>query len=447
MPTPFDLVIRSATVVGADRLAEADVGVRDSVIAEIGDLSRASAKETIEAEGLHLLPGVIDTQVHFREPGWPQKEDIASGSQAAVMGGVTSYFEMPNTQPPTIDQAALSDKLERARGRSWANYGFFVGASPENLDRLADLESLPGTPGVKLFMGSSTGSLLVSDPDDLRAVFRNGRHRMSVHAESEAILTQTKATWAAADQLAVSMHPSFRPAGAAVEAVGQLVELCRQTRRPVHILHVSSAEELPLIIAAKRDGLPISAEVTPQHLTFSSDDYDRLGTLIQQNPPIRSAEDRAALWKALDEGWFDVFGSDHAPHTLEEKSRGYPNTPSGMPGVQTMLPILLTYINEGRLPLETVVRMTAEAPARLFGIRGKGRISPGFDADFVLVDLSQEWTIQRSWVRSRAGWSPFEGMRLRGRPITTIVGGVISVRDGELMGVPAGRQIQYDWKE
>jgi dihydroorotase len=447
MPTSFDLVIRSATVVGTDGVGPADVGVRGSQIADIGDLAQASAREVLHAEGLHLLPGVIDTQVHFREPGWPEKEDIESGSRAAVVGGVTSYFEMPNTNPPTIDESTLADKLARAAGRSWANYGFFIGASPENVGRLAELEALPGTPGIKLFMGSSTGDLVVAEPGLLREVVRNGRRRMSVHAESEAILAQEKAARQARAGLSVADHPIVRPARAAVEAVAALVELCRQTRRPIHILHVASADEIPLISRAKQEGLPITAEVTPQHLMFCDADYARLGTLIQQNPPIRSERDRAALWAALSDGVFDVFGSDHAPHTLQEKARDYPNSPSGMPGVQTMLPILLDWVNEGRLTLQQVVRMTSELPARLFGVRDKGGIAPGLDADLVLVDLRHRWTIERRWVESRAGWSPFEGMTISGKPIATVVGGVISLRDGEIVGTPAGRPVGYEWKE
>lgn len=447
MPTSFDLVIRSATVVGTGGIERADVGMRGSKIAEIGDLAQASAPITLQAESLHLLPGVIDTQVHFREPGWPEKEDIESGSRAAVVGGVTSYFEMPNTRPPTIDEATLADKLARASGRSWANYGFFVGASPGNVRRLAELEALPGTPGIKLFMGSSTGDLVVAESELLREIVRNGRRRMAVHAESEAILAQEKAAGQVRAGLSVADHPTLRPARAAVEAVTTLVELCRETRRPIHILHVSSADEIPFLARAKQEGLPVSAEVTPQHLMFCDRDYARLGTQIQQNPPIRAERDRAALWAALNDGVFDVFGSDHAPHTLQEKSRDYPNTPSGMPGVQTMLPILLHWVNEGRLGLGQVVRMTSEHPARLFGVRDKGRIAPGLDADLVLVDLDHEWTIERDWIESRAGWSPFEGMRLRGKPLTTIVGGVISLRDGEIVGTPSGRPVRYAWKE
>ncbi len=439
------LLLSGGRVASSQGLIEADVLVVDGRIAQVGPRLGDSADEVVSIPGLVVMPGGIDTQVHFREPGAEHKEDLATGSLGAVFGGITTTFEMPNTNPTTTTRDALDDKLARAEGRSWTNYAFFVGASAENVRELADLENAPGTPGIKIFMGSSTGTLLVPDDATLREVLRHGRRPCPVHAEDHHRLEERKALLEAA--LGAGQHPILRDEETARLATERLIALCVETGRPVHVLHVSTLQELPLLREAKAKGLPVTCEVTPQHLTLSAPDaYDRLGTLAQMNPPIRTEEHRLALWQAVQEGLFDVFGSDHAPHTLEEKAKPYPQSPSGLTGVQTMLPLLLNHASERRLRLEDLVRMLCERPASLYGIVGKGRVAPGFDADLAIVDLNARWTVERSWIRSKSGWSPFEGMTLTGRVVHTLVGGRFAVRDGELAGQPAGRMVEFDWK-
>lgn len=437
----FDLVLRGGRVASSISLDPGDVGIRDGKIAAVGDLAGAVAAEVLDVTGLVVMPGMIDTQVHFREPGLTHKEDLESGTRAALHGGVTSILEMPNTNPTTTDEAALNDKLARAAGRAWANYGFFVGATAENADELYRLEMLPGTPGIKVFVGSSTGSLLVDDENDLYRVFRSGRRRIPVHSEDE---TRNRAMRAAYTGHDPKDHPHVRDAESAEISTRRLLRICADTRRPLHVLHVSTGTEPALIAEAKRAGLPVTAEVTPQHLYFAGpEDYERLGTLLQMNPPIRSAEHREGIWRALEAGVFDVFGSDHAPHTLEEKAKEYPASPSGMPGVQTILPVLLTFVAQGRLSLGTVVRMACETPAALYDMVGKGSISVGYDADIAIIDPNRSYVFERSMVQSKCGWSPYEGETLTGAVEHVVVGGRLSIRDGERVGQPAGTMIRY----
>lgn len=437
----FDLVIRGGTVATSERLEAADIGILGGKIAAIGDLGKEAAAETLEARGLTVMPGVIDTQVHFREPGLEHKEDLATGTLAALYGGVTSILEMPNTNPTTTSPDTLRDKLDRAAGRAWCHYGFFVGATTENADRLAEYETLPGAPGIKIFMGSSTGPLLVGTDDDLRKVLRSGRKRCPIHAEDEARNRERKALISSSPH--PREHPFLRDAESAKIATERILRLSEETGRPVHILHISTADEPPIIADAKRRGLGTTAEVTPQHLWFAAPDcYDRLGTLAQMNPPIRSVEHREGLWRALEDGVFDVFGSDHAPHTLEEKSQPYPSSPSGMPGVQTLLPVLLTFVSQGRLDLQTVVRMACEAPANLYGIVGKGRIGLGADADLTLVDPKRSYTFERSMVKSKCGWSPYEGERLTGAVEHVVLNGRVALRSGHV-DAPSGEMLRF----
>ncbi|MEX2244013.1 MAG: dihydroorotase [Fimbriimonadaceae bacterium] len=444
MGTRFDLLVRGGTVVSSAGTERADVGVSGGKVLAVGDLADAEASDVLDAVGLHVLPGVIDTQVHFREPGLTHKEDIEHGSLSAVMGGVTTYFEMPNTDPPTTTQDALADKLERANQTSWANYAFFIGASGSNVEGLAELEMLPGTPGVKIFAGSSTGTLLVEDEELLRQVLLNGRRPCPVHSEDEARLRERKLLLS--DEPHVREHAFVRDAETARKSTERMVRLCRETGRPVHILHVSTLDELPILREAKQSGLPITCEATPQHLTFTDKDYEALGTLVQMNPPIRSEEHGLAIWDALEKGLFDVFGSDHAPHTMEEKSQPYPKSPSGMPGVQTMLPVLLDFCSRDRLTLGQVVAMTSERPAELYGVRGKGRIAVGFDADLAIVDLSATLHVTNDWIKSKSGWSPFSGRALKGSPVHTVVQGHLAVKDGQPSAAHKGRIVGFDWK-
>ena len=438
----YDLVIRDATVTDSAGSNRADVCIRDGKIVFIGALGDAKAPAVLQAGDLTLIPGLIDTQVHFREPGLEQKEDLESGTRAALMGGVTSILEMPNTRPNTTSAEALADKIRRAQGRAWVNFGFFVGAAADNIPDLGMLETLPGTPGIKIFMGSSTGSLLVSEDDDLRAVLRSCRRRCPIHAEDEA---RNRARAALiSEHPSAAEHPFLRDAVSARMATERILRLSEETAHPVHILHVSTAEEPELIAEAKARGLGTTAEVTPQHLYFFAPDcYERLGSLVQMNPPIRSREHREGLWRALEAGIFDVFGSDHAPHTLEEKSQPYPSSPSGMPGVQTMLPVLLTFAAEGKLDLPTVVKMACERPAELYGIEGKGFLKPGYDADLVLIDPKRSYVFGRSMVESKCGWSPYEGSRLTGAVEHVILGGRHVVREGQRVEPPSGEMLCF----
>ncbi|HRF60728.1 MAG TPA: dihydroorotase [Fimbriimonadaceae bacterium] len=441
----IDLLIRNGSIVSGDGRREADIAIRDGSIAAIGELSNLEAHEVIDASGLHVLPGAIDTQVHFREPGLTHKEDLESGTRAAIMGGVTTVFEMPNTDPPTTTREALEDKLSRADGRTWCDHAFFVGASAENVGRLADLELQPGSPGIKIFMGSSTGSLLIPDDDTLREVLRNGRHRCAIHAEDEFRLRERKALVGEAPQ--PEDHPFLRDAETAALATRRLIELVAETGRPLHILHISTAEEVRLIAQAKERGLPITAEVTPQHLWFAGpEDYRIQGTHVQMNPPIRDDSHRRRLRDGLRAGVFDVFGSDHAPHTLEEKSRPYPASPSGMPGVQTFVPALVTLAADGLLDLETLVRMACERPTELYGIRAKGFLREGYDADLTLLDPFRRRSITPEWLQSKCGWSPYEGLDLAGIPEYVILRGTVLVRNGKLAGSPIGRPVRFLWK-
>jgi len=435
----YDLIVRNGTTITPAGTVRVDVAVSQGRIAAIGDLAAADAGEVLEAGGLHVLPGVIDTQVHFREPGLEHKEDLASGTAAAALGGVTAVFEMPNTRPSTLGAADLADKLSRAHGRAWVDHAFFIGAAAENLDQLAALERLPGCSGVKVFMGSSTGSLLVEDDETLLRVLRAGRRRVAVHAEDEERLRERLALVRGGAN--VDQHPVWRDEETALRATKRLLAVARHAGRPVHVLHVTTAEEMD-VFAANKDIATV--EVTPQHLTLAAPDcYARLGTKAQMNPPIRAEEHRAGLWRGLAAGIVDVVGSDHAPHTLEEKAGDYPATPAGMPGVQTLLPLLLDHMNAGRLSLERLVDLTRAGAQRVYGIAGKGRIAVGYDGDLTLVDLKARREITADWLASKCGWSPFEGTTVTGWPVATVVRRRIVARDGELLGEPVGAPVRF----
>ena len=439
MTDSFDLVIARGTIFTPGGLARTDIGVRNGTTVAIGDLAKAKTAARFDATGLTVLPGVIDEQVHFREPGPIHKEDLESGTRGAVLGGVTAVFEMPNTDPPTTTAERLIDKVQRAAGRAWTDFAFYVGASPENADELGELESLPGCCGIKMFMGSSTGSLLVADDANVARVLRSGFRRVTVHSEDDMRLTERAAMVAqGADP---SMHPEWRDVETAVRSTTRLLKLAREARRRVHVLHVTTAEEIALLAQHKDIA---TVEVLPQHLTLVAPDcYERLGTFAQMNPPIRDARHRDALWAGLNAGIVDCIGSDHAPHTKEEKARPYPRSPSGLTGVQTLLPLLLDHMAKGRLTLERLVDLTSAGPARIFGAVRKGRLAVGYDADFTVVDLKAKRTITNAWIASRAGWTAFDGMAVTGWPMATIIRGDIIVRDGELIGPPRGRPVRF----
>jgi dihydroorotase len=439
MSERFDLLIVGGAVYTPGGLVETDIGIRNGRIAELGSLASADAADRIDAKGLTVLPGVMDTQVHFREPGLEHKEDLETGTRGAVLGGVTAIFEMPNTKPATITREALEDKLRRAQGRAWCDYAFFVGAAESNAEQLGELELLPGCAGVKLFMGSSTGDLLVAETSAVERVLRNGFRRVPVHSEDEARMRER---WPLVEGGAhVKMHPEWRDAEAAIRNTRRLIEIATKVGRRVHVLHLTTADEMEFLAGWKEIS---TVEVTPQHLSFAGpEDYERLGSRVQMNPPIRDERHRQALWRGIEQGVVDVLGSDHAPHTLEEKGRPYPQSPSGMTGVQTLLPVMLDHVAAGRLTLQRLVDLTSAGPARIYNIARKGRIAAGFDADFAIVDLAKTWTIADAWIASRSAWTPYDGKEVTGRPIHTVIRGGIAVRDGELAATGLGQPVRF----
>ena len=432
-----DLKLTGGTVHLPGGPAKVDVGVSGGKIVAIGSVGDAG--ETIDCTGLDVLPGVIDSQVHFREPGLEAKEDLESGSRAAVLGGVTAVFEMPNTKPNTDSADAVTDKLTRAHHRMWCDHAFYVGATNHNAASLAELERMPGTAGVKIFMGASTGDLLVSDDDNLARVLASGHRRVAIHAEDEFRMQDRLGERVTGDP---SSHPVWRDDESAILATRRILRLARAARRRIHVLHVTTPAELELLGQHKDIA---TCEVTPQHLTLAGEEaYPRLGTYAQMNPPIRSGAHRDGLFEWLRQGVPDVIGSDHAPHTIAEKAQEYPASPSGMPGVQTLLPLMLNHVAEGRLTLGRLIDMTSAGPQRIFGIAGKGRIAVGYDGDFSVVDLKARWTVEESWLASRCGWSPFTGMALTGKPIGTIIRGNRVMWDGALANVAIGEPVRFE---
>ncbi|WP_428032234.1 dihydroorotase [Ancylobacter sp.] len=437
MAQTFDLLLKGGTVVNQDGTIARDVGIRHGRIAGIGSFDAGQAGETVDCTGLHLLPGVIDTQVHFREPGLDHKEDLESGSRAAVMGGVTGVFEMPNTNPLTTSAEALDDKLSRAHHRMHCDFAFFVGGTHDNVKDLPELEMLPGVPGVKVFIGSSTGSLLVADDPGVRAILKVIRRRAAFHCEDEPRLEERKGLRVAGD---AASHPVWRDEIAALTATTRLVDLARAEGKRVHVLHITSQEEIEYLRAQKDVA---TVEVTPHHLTMDASWYGTHGTLVQMNPPVREARHKAALWRGLAEGVVDVLGSDHAPHTLEEKAKPYPSSPSGMTGVQTLVPMMLDHVNAGRLTLERFVDLSSAGPARIFNIATKGRIAVGFDADVTVVDLKRRQTIRNEWIASKAGWTPYDGVEVTGWPVGTLLRGNRVMWEGELVTPAQGEAIRF----
>ncbi len=434
----YSLLIRNARIARPDgSVLESDLACERGLIARIDANLSGPAQETIDAAGALLLPGAIDPQVHFREPGAPHKEDLGSGSRAAVAGGVTSFLEMPNTDPPTIDQRALDDKLARAAAKCVANYGFFIGATPDNLDTLNRVAPVCG---IKIFMGASTGSLLVDRAEDLERIFANGRRLIAVHAENEARLRARRALFAARTDAAV--HSEIRDNQCALEATRLAVELSTRYRRRLHVLHLSTHEEVELLRAHKPPW--ITAEAIPNHLFLNAHDYERQATLVQMNPPLRQAEDNTALWRALREGIIDIIATDHAPHTLEEKGRPYPQSPSGMPGVETSLPLMLTQMAEGACTLAEIQRWMCHGPAQAYGIPNKGKLEEGWDADLVLADMETERAVRNEALFTRVRWSPFAGRRLRGWPLYTVVGGEVAFAHGRIREQVRGRALRFE---
>jgi dihydroorotase len=438
MSDTYDLILRGGTVVNHDGEGVRDIAVKGGRIAAIGELGTATAGDTIDAKGLHILPGVIDSQVHFREPGLDHKEDLETGSRGAVMGGVTAVFEMPNTKPLTTTSDTLADKVRRARHRMHCDFAFYVGGTRENIGDIPALERLEGSAGIKVFMGSSTGDLLVDDEPSLDKIIAKLSRRAAFHAEDEDRLKARMALRRPGDP---SSHPVWRDETAALLATQRLVGLAEKHRRRVHVLHISTAEEMVYLGDHRAYA---SVEVTPHHLTLVAPEcYEKLGTYAQMNPPVRDARHRDAIWAGLANGTVDVLGSDHAPHTREEKDHTYPASHSGMTGVQTLVPIMLDHVNAGRLSLARFVDLTSHGPQRIFGLEGKGRIARGYDADFTVVDMKRTETITNAKVESRCEWTPYDGKRVTGWPVMTIVRGHVAMRDGAITSPARGEPVRF----
>ncbi|RMF44857.1 MAG: dihydroorotase [Planctomycetota bacterium] len=429
-------LIRDANVVFPDRVAQTHVLLADGKILAVDADRHQSADEVVEGAGLYLMPGVVDDQVHFRDPGLTHKEDIETGSIACAAGGVTTFLEMPNTIPPAVDRATLAQKYRRAAEVSRVNFGFYIGATPTNLDELKAAQDIPG---IKIFIGSSTGNLLVDDQSALEQIFAETTLPICAHCEDEATVRANRERLG--EPLRVHDHSRIRDAAAARIATARAVDLAVRHLHRFHVLHVSTADEIPIV----RGKAPwVTGEVCPHHLFFSVEDYDRLGTLVQMNPSVKTPADNAALWQALLDGDLQVIATDHAPHTWEEKQRAYPDSPSGMPAVENSLALLLNQHVQGKCSLPQIAHWMSDAPARVWGLVGKGRIAPGYDADLVLVDLTLERTIDHQRQRTKSGWSAWHGVQLRGWPIRTWVGGRTAFRDDEVSHEVRGTAVRCD---
>ena len=433
---PQRTLIRDATVVLPGETARTSVLIDGGRIAGVDAAPHTRADEVVEAAGLHLLPGVIDDQVHFRDPGLTHKEDLRTGSRACAAGGVTSFLEMPNTVPQTVTVEALAEKLDRASRRCIVNYGFYIGATTENLDELVRATR---TPGIKIFIGSSTGNMLVDDQECLEAIFAETTLPITAHCEDEAMVRANAA--ALTPPLTIEDHSRIRDHRAAVTATLRAIDLATRHNHRFHVLHVSTAEEVAIL--AQRSDF-ITAEACPHHLFLDTSDYARLGTLAQMNPSLKTADDRAALWRGLADGAIQILATDHAPHTLEEKRAPYPASPSGVPAVELFLPLMLNEVNRGRCSLQNLATWMSDGPARIWDIVGKGRIEPGYDADLVLVDMAMEREVRNEDQHCKCGWTPWHGTRLQGWPVRTWVGGRTVFADGRVATEPRGEELVFD---
>ncbi len=436
MDNTMKLLIRHAQVVLPTGIEPISVLVEDGKIVALDAAAHTAADTVVDARGLHLLPGVIDDQVHFREPGLTHKEDLASASRACAKGGVTTFLEMPNTKPNATTQELLNAKLALAAEKSLVNYGFYIGATPHNVEELKRAER---TPGIKIFIGSSTGDLLVDDQAALERIFAETTLPICAHCEDETTVRANRA--ALGDDLTLADHSRIRNVEVAVRATTRATDLARRHQHRFHVLHVSSAAELPLLLDADPY---VTAEVCPHHLFFSTADYARLGTLVQMNPPVKSLADTKLLWDALCRGRIQVIATDHAPHTLEEKQAAYPKSPSGLPAVENSLALMLDQVHQGRCTLTQVASWMSDAPARVWGLVGKGRIEVGYDADLVLVDLGLKKTIENEKQFTRSRWSPWAGQSLTGWPVRTLVGGRTVFESGIVSQQERGNRVRCD---
>ena len=437
MSDNYSLIIKNGSCYIDGKFQKIDLALSGNKIKKVGKIDLNSGK-VFDATGKIVLPGAIDTQVHFREPGANDAENLESGSRAAVAGGITSVFEMPNTNPPTSTFKEFNNKLSAARNRMFCNYAFYFGATPDNMKELASVNTLEGCCGVKLFAGSSTGNLLVSQEKDIEKVISNSSKIISVHSEDENILLSRKKFIKEGD---VTSHPVWRNEECALESTKRVVRLAQKHKKKIHILHVSTKEEIDFF-SEKRDG--VTFEITPQHLTlYAPDCYENLKTFSQMNPPLRSKDHYDRLWDAVDETLVSTIGSDHAPHTKEEKNRKYPLSPSGMPGVQTLLPVMLDHVNKGKLKIEKLIKLVCENPCDLFGIKNKGYIKENYDADLTIVDMNKEVVIKDNWIESKCGWTPFNNYKVKGFPIATIVNGEIVMENSKIISSANGKPLNF----
>ena len=446
----FDLVIHSGHCLLSDPQAPetihekiCDIGIKDGKIKAFGDrLSPSHPKKSFDASGLYVLPGLIDSQVHFRDPGAPQKEDFGSGSRGAVLGGITSVFDMPNTKPSTSTPERFLEKLHSVSKKAHCDFGLFAGATGDNVEALKTMEGFQACCGVKIFMGTSTGDLLVSEDKSLEEILRACKKMISVHSEDEKTLADRKKI--AIQAAHPGAHPQWRNVESALRSTKRVVSLASRAGRKIHILHITTKEELEFLSQNKNTA---TVEILPQHLFFSAPDcYEKLGTYAQMNPPIRDQSHQQAIQKALQEGIVDVIASDHAPHTKEEKSRPYPESPSGLTGVQTILPIMLHFVNQGLLGLPELARFMSIRPAKIFQAKGKGGIFVGQDADFSIVDIHKKQTLDNQQIVSRSGWTPYHGVEVTGWPAATIIRGEIIMKNGEILLENKGKPIEFGTK-
>jgi len=434
----YDLIIKNGSCFIKNKIEQVDIGINNDKISKIGLINKAQGGKVFEAKGLTIIPGAVDTQVHFREPGFPKKEDLESGSEAAVLGGITSVFEMPNTTPPTDNFDAFEDKLKRAKNRMSCNYAFYFGATENNIKFLKDILLLKGCCGVKMFVGSSTGTLLVKKDEAIEEIIRVSPKVVAVHSEDENLLQKKRDLIRKNDP---KSHTDWRDSEVAMASTKKVVSYANKHRKRIHVLHVSSKEE---IFFLKNNKDFTTVETTPQFLTMHSPDcYEKLGTLAQMNPPIRGKDHQEVLWKAISEGIVDIIGSDHAPHTLEEKAKQYPESPSGMPGVQTLLPIMLNHVNNGKLSFDTLVNLVSINPSKIFGIKKRGAIKEDNFADLTVIDMHKHFLISNSWIASRCKWTPFNDYKVKGFPVGTVINGNVVSWENEIVLKKNGKPLLF----
>ena len=433
----LDLIIKNGSCYINEDFQITDIGIKEKTIVKVGKIEESS-KETIDAKDLIVLPGCIDTQVHFREPGSTNAEDLNSGSRAAILGGITSVFEMPNTNPPTSNLIEFQKKIDLAKNRMFTNHAFYFGATPDNYNELSNLKNLVGCCGVKLFAGSSTGDLLVDKEKDIEKIFEHTSKVVAVHSEDEEILNMNKKLIKDGD---VHSHPIWRSEECAISSTRRIVKIAERFKKKAHILHITTKQEIDFLSQHKGN---ITFEITPQHLTiFAPDCYEKLGTYAQMNPPIRDKSHYDRLWYGVRNNLNDTIGSDHAPHLKENKEKIYPSSPSGMPGVQTLLPIMLNHVNDGKLTIKQLIRLICENPIKIFNIKNKGFIKENFDADLTIIDMNKTSTIDNKNIASKCGWTPFHGKKVKGFPIYTIINGITKMKNGSILGEPKGEPLHF----